>query len=484
MVVSPIVEDAEPLLLDAGDDIYSLEEFPQNSVGLGDSDFPEYQLEWSESFKWGVVALLSFMGFTVSFTCISIAPVASYIVEDLDGSAGTKSAVLLVTIWELGEAVGPLFIAPLSEVFGRYPLLITLNLVFVMATIFAALSPSSILLIVSRALMGMSTASNVLSPAIIGDIFEPEQRGSAISLITFIPLIGSNLGSAVSGIIMEKLGWRAIIWISVVLTSICQLLLVTFFRETYKVSILKGREARLGSEKKRIHRVVLADLLGCIMRPAMVLLSSGVLAALALFGSIIFAHLYVVATTLPVILKDTYGLSATATGLSFLANGLGSVMSFAILIPFLDKIYMKLGAGKRGGLPEHRLPLSIIGALTLPPAVLLYGWCAEYRLPLPLLLFSATWIRLSMMLAFSPLTSYVVDAFGVYSASALAGLVTFRCLAGAFLPLTITQITENFGYGWGFTLLGVFGMGLALIPVLVIRYGYHWRQRSSYTENK
>lgn len=159
-------------------------------------------------------------------------------------------------------------------------------------------------------------------------------------------------------------------------------------------------------------------------------------------------------------------------------------MSFAILIPFLDKIYMKLGAGKRGGLPEHRLPLSIIGALTLPPAVLLYGWCAEYRLPLPLLLFSATWIRLSMMLAFSPLTSYVVDAFGVYSASALAGLVTFRCLAGAFLPLTITQITENFGYGWGFTLLGVFGMGLALIPVLVIRYGYHWRQRSSYTENK
>lgn len=255
---------------------------------------------------------------------------ASYIVEDLDGSAGTKSAVLLVTIWELGEAVGPLFIAPLSEVFGRYPLLITLNLVFVMATIFAALSPSSILLIVSRALMGMSTASNVLSPAIIGDIFEPEQRGSAISLITFIPLIGSNLGSAVSGIIMEKLGWRAIIWISVVLTSICQLLLVTFFRETYKVSILKGREARLGSEKKRIHRVVLADLLGCIMRPAMVLLSSGVLAALALFGSIIFAHLYVVATTLPVILKDTYGLSATATGLSFLANGKSE--SFILLI--------------------------------------------------------------------------------------------------------------------------------------------------------
>lgn len=245
---------------------------------------------------------------------------ASYIVEDLDGSDGTNSAVILVTIWEIGEAIGPLFIAPLSEIFGRYPLIITSNLVLVIATLFAAFSPSSTLLIFSRALMGMSTASNVLSPAIIGDIFKPEERGSAISLTAFIPVIGSNLGSAVSGIIMEKLGWRAIIWISVALTSICQLLLVTCFRETYKVSILQRRAARWG-ETKRIHRLSLADLRGCVMRPAMVLLSSGVLAALALFGSIIFAHLYVVATTLPNILKHTYGLSAAATGLSFLANG-------------------------------------------------------------------------------------------------------------------------------------------------------------------
>lgn len=159
-------------------------------------------------------------------------------------------------------------------------------------------------------------------------------------------------------------------------------------------------------------------------------------------------------------------------------------MSFAILSPFLDRIYMKLRAGKMVGLPEHRLPLSIIGALTLPPAVLLYGWCAEYRLPLPILLFSLAWMRLSMMLGFSPLTAYVVDAFGSYSASALAGLVTIRCLAGAFVPLTITQITGHFGYGWGFTMLAAFGMGLAVIPVLVLLYGSHWRQRSSFTRNE
>lgn len=45
------MEDAEPLLLGVGDDIYSLEELPQGSIALGDSDCPEYQPEWPESFK-------------------------------------------------------------------------------------------------------------------------------------------------------------------------------------------------------------------------------------------------------------------------------------------------------------------------------------------------------------------------------------------------------------------------------------------------
>jgi hypothetical protein len=66
MAVSPVMKDAEPLLLNVGEDQYNLEEFPEESVALGDSDYLEDQIEWSESFKWGVVGLLSFMGFTVS----------------------------------------------------------------------------------------------------------------------------------------------------------------------------------------------------------------------------------------------------------------------------------------------------------------------------------------------------------------------------------------------------------------------------------
>jgi hypothetical protein len=158
------------------------------------------------------------------------------------------------------------------------------------------------------------------------------------------------------------------------------------------------------------------------------------------------------------------------------------VISFIISKVFLDKIYVKLRALNNGiGLPEYRLPLSIIGALTLPPAVMLYGWCAEYRLPLPILLFTMIWLRTSIMLATSPLTAYIVDACGHYSASAMAGLISIRCLAGAFLPLSMARLTDRLGYGGGFSVFGILDIIFALIPVLVVRYGAQWRQRSRYT---
>jgi len=45
-----------------------------------------------------------------------------------------------VTIWELGEAAGPLLIAPLSEMYGQYPVINGANMLFIVATVLAATS--------------------------------------------------------------------------------------------------------------------------------------------------------------------------------------------------------------------------------------------------------------------------------------------------------------------------------------------------------
>lgn len=89
----------------------------------------------------------------------------------------------------------------------------------------------------------------------------------------------------------------------------------------------------------------------------------------------------------------------------------------------------------------------------------------------------------TLLLTVIPLSAYVVDAFGLYSASAMTGIIVTRCLMGTFLPLTTAPLVEHFGWGWGFTCLGGVSLCLAPIPVLVQVYGEKWRQRSEFTKD-
>src|SRR3569833_1954369 len=191
-----------------------------------------------------------------TFTCISVVPVATRITDDLDGGEASKSAsVLLVTIWELGEAAGPLLIAPLSEMYGRYPLMNFCNSLFVACIILAAVSQSTTLFITARALTGLAVASNVLNPAIVGDMFAPESRGVAMSTIMFAPLIGGAIGPAIAGAVAQSTGWRQVLWMSAALAGACELLFLFCFRETYKVPILRCQDEVRNRECKAPHRV-------------------------------------------------------------------------------------------------------------------------------------------------------------------------------------------------------------------------------------
>ncbi|RMZ67048.1 major facilitator superfamily transporter [Pyrenophora seminiperda CCB06] len=453
---------------------------------------PEDPKNWGWGFKWGIVSLLALMAFTVTFTCIGVVPVASEIVRDLDHgqSMTSTNSALLVTIWELGEAAGPLLIAPLSEILGRRPVMHACNFGFIAATILAACSQSSSIFIVARMLTGLCVASNVLNPAIIGDIFSSEQRGSAMSLIMLAPLIGGAIGPAISGVIAQTMGWRRILVIAAALAVLCEVLFLAFFRETYKMAILKRREedgraeGELMSHEPKSAHAGAKRLWHSITRPFAVLFGSSVLMLLSLFASVAFSYFYVISVSLPVILVERYGFELALTGSSFVSFSIGSFLSVLVCNFTLDRIYMSLrsrssASGK--GKPEYRLPLSIIGGILLPFSVTAYGWIAEYRLPALLLLASVSLMGFTLLLTVVPLSAYVIDACGIYSASAMTGVIVTRCLVGTFLPLTTGPLAEALGYGWGFSCLGALSLVLAVIPVMVSRFGEGWRQRSEFT---
>lgn len=136
------------------------------------------------------------------------------------------------------------------------------------------------------------------------------------------------------------------------------------------------------------------------------------------------------------------------------------------------------------GKPEFRLPLAIVGGLALPATVAAYGWAAQARLPLVLLLFCVCAMGTALMLATIPVMAYVVDAFGLFSASAMTGIIVTRCLASTFLPLTTAPLVERLGFGWGFSVLAGCSLLLAPIPILMLRYGERWRKFSRYSRDE
>ena len=172
----------------------------------------------------------------------------------------------------------------------------------------------------------------------------------------------------------------------------------------------------------------------------------------------------------------------------WLNQGIGSALSVIFCNRNLDRIYTRMRDAHGGresslGRPEFRLPLAVVGALTLPLALALYGWAAELRLPLLLLLLSLVLLGVTLMLALIPLMAYIVDAFGLFSASALTGVIVMRCLMSTFLPLSTGPVIDALGYGWGFTLYAALCLAMAPIPILMLRYGARWRQASKYTRD-
>lgn len=517
-----IVDETEPLLGLPSDDLARAHtnppvihdpRKPSRIVDFDPEGDPENPQAWSRSYRWALTLILTWMAFNVTFCCGSVVPIASGIVRDLDGkdssragslsgSGGSSSSryasVLLVTIWELGESAGPLIIAPLSEMFGRYPVLNVCNSLFATMTLLSAFSPTTPILIMCRALSGLVVSSNVLNPALIGDLWEPEDRGSPMSLVQLAPLIGGSIGPALAGAIAEQVGWRWVLVISALLIASAALLTATLFRETYKVAILKRRARRLAAstseEEEETQPLTAAadreingrdssELLESIVRPFYVFGSSGVLMALALYGSVAFSHFYNISTTLPHILETYYALTPKATGGCLVFFSCGAMVSVLACNLFLDRIYVRLRADSASGAgqPEFRLPLSIVGGLIMPPALAFYGWAAQAVVPLPLLMFAVAVVGSGLLLTILPLSAYVVDAFGLYSASAMTGFIVARCLMGTFLPLATTPLVDALGYGWGFTVLAGVSAVLAPVPIVVMRFGEQWRAAGKYT---
>ena len=100
-------------------------------------------------------------------------------------------AVLGITTYLMGLAVGCVILAPLSEMYGRRPIYITAQLMFTVLIIPCGLASSLEAILITRffgALAGSAMISN--APGTLNDIVQEEYRALAFSVWSLGPMNG------------------------------------------------------------------------------------------------------------------------------------------------------------------------------------------------------------------------------------------------------------------------------------------------------
>lgn len=257
-----------------------------------------------------------------------------------------------------------------------------------------------------------------------------------------------------------------------------------FARETFAIDILDKKTKRLQEEtgnmdlRSKLDRGISSReiLKRAIIRPTKLFLFSPICILLSLASILIYGILYLILTTFPLVFESTYGFSSGISGLAYIGLGVGNVLGLLVFTFTSDKYVQKRAA--QGLLqPEDRLPLLLVSTTISGAGLFWYGWSAKAHTHWIVPILGSSLVGVGNMFFFMPVLGYLVDAFTVYAASAMAANTVLRSIGGALLPLAGPKMYASLGYGWGNSVLGFLAIAFTPALFIIYRHGKYIRTR-------
>ncbi|WP_458093829.1 multidrug effflux MFS transporter [Roseomonas sp. WA12] len=153
---------------------------------------------------WLLVAMTGLGPFTMQI----LIPALPRMAVDLDVPYAV--AQLTLTLYLLGVALGQLLYGPLSDRYGRRPVLLGALGLYLLASALSAFAPSMAWLGVGRVAQAMGACSGmVLGRAIIRDVWPREEAASRIGYVVMAMTLAPMVAPMAGALIEEGFGWRA-----------------------------------------------------------------------------------------------------------------------------------------------------------------------------------------------------------------------------------------------------------------------------------
>lgn len=326
-----------------------------------------------------------------------------------------------------------------------------------------------------------------ISAGSVVDISTPEYLAFTLSMWSIAPMNAPAIGGIVGGFVFQYLGWRWSNWIILIGGGVGMAMMATC-KETYQPIILKRKAARMRKElddprwwcqydqKRSMWELLKINL----SRPFVLAATEPILWFLNMWISLVYGVLYLCFVAYPIVFTQNRGWAPGIAGLAFVGMGTGTLIGI-LCEPLIRRIIDSQPRDPETGQvpPEATALIMGIGAILTPVGQLIFSWtCLPSTIHWIAPLLAGVPFGIGNALCFIYGSKYIAGAYGIYSASALAGNAVIRSVFGGTLPLAGPRMYNALTPQWAGTLLGLLEVIMIPIPFIFWRYGAKIRAKS------
>ncbi|KOG99113.1 Yhk8p [Saccharomyces eubayanus] len=400
-------------------------------------------------------------------------------------------STLGITLYVFGLGIGPLFLSPLSELYGRRTTFIyalTLSVIWQCLTIWSKTITG---VMFGRFLSGFfGSAFLSVAGGAIADIFDKDQIGVPMAIFTTSAFLGPSLGPIIGGALYhENYKWT---FITLLITSGCCLVIIVLtIPETYKPMLLMRKAKRLRKEENderyyaalevtRKQTSLLSAILLSTRRPFGLLLRDPMMGVLCFYTGLELAIVYLYFVAFPYVFKKLYDFGPMEVACSYIGIMVGMLISAPTCLLFQKTFERRVKRNNGVKTPEMRFEPLFYGAFLTPIGLFIFAFTCYKHVHWIAPIIGSAVFGSGVYFVFTGVFAYTVDAYRRYAASGMACNTFVRCIMAGVFPLFGLQMYKAMGVNWAGFLLAMVTVLMIPIPFLFTKYGARLRAKSPY----
>jgi DHA1 family bicyclomycin/chloramphenicol resistance-like MFS transporter len=267
-------------------------------------------------------ALVLYCGILMSITAVSIdITLAAFSLISLDLNAAYSSVQMIIPVFIIAVGFGQIVMGPLSDRFGRKPIIMMGLLVYLIGAVICLFAPSIEILLFGRAFQGIGAAVGpVLSRAVLRDTFSGQELARNMALATMLFAVGPIVAPLLGAAILQLGSWRYIFLVVVAFILVVLLIGVWFLKET-----------NLNKDDKALS-------IAKIRQNFQIAFENSQTRFFILMAGPIMMNILLILICLPRIYKDVYNIEGSLFSVIFAFHGIGIIVGQAINRRMITKI--------------------------------------------------------------------------------------------------------------------------------------------------